>query len=176
VAIIKVNLRNAPSLLIADSNQFQVQQDVTAVGYPGVGDIPQERGVGYNEPSFTNGKVSARKYMNGSLVLQVSAAITNGNSGGPVINNKGEVIGISTFAYTKQSSFSFIVASNTIKDFLQQAGVQNDEGVVTQRFCTALNSYNLGQCEQARQDFIAIQRLFPKHPTVDKYLQTCSVN
>ncbi len=176
VAIIKVNIRNAPSLLMADSNQVQVQEDITAVGYPGVGDIPEERGIGYNQPSFTNGKVSARKYMNGSLVLQVSAAITNGNSGGPVINNKGEVVGISTFAYTRQSGFGFIVASNTIKDFLQQAGVQNDEGVVAQRFRTALNLYNQGQCEQARQEFITIQRLFPKHPTVDKYLQKCGAN
>ncbi|GJD19153.1 hypothetical protein RIVM261_041090 [Rivularia sp. IAM M-261] len=176
VAIIKVKLRNTPSLLLADSNQVQVQEDVTAVGYPGVGDIPEEKGIGYYQPSFTSGKVSARKFINGSLVLQVSAAITNGNSGGPVINDKGEAVGISTFAYTRQSGFGFIVASNTIKDFLQQAGVQNNEGVVSQHFRTALNLYNQGQYAQAKQELIIVQRLFPQHPTVEKYLQKCDVN
>jgi serine protease Do len=176
VAIIKVKLRNTPSLLLTDSNQVQVQEDVTAVGYPGVGDIPEEKGIGYNQPSFTNGKVSARKFINGSLVLQVSAAITNGNSGGPVINDKGEVVGISTFAYTRQSGFGFIVASNTIKDFLQQAGVDNNEGVVSQHFRKALNLYNQGQYTQAKQELIIVQRLFPQHPTVEKYLQKCNVN
>jgi len=173
VAIIKVNIKNAPSLLLADSEQVQLKQDITAVGYPGVGDIPEENGVGYNQPSFTDGKVSAQKYINGALVLQVSAPITHGNSGGPVINNKGEVVGISTFAFGNQSGFGFLVASNTIKDYLKQAGIRNEEGVVTQRYRQALKLYNNGQCKEATQEFTAIHNLFPQHPSLDKYIQKC---
>lgn len=173
VAVIKVNIKNAPSLLLADSEQVQVKQEVTAVGYPGVGDIPQEKGVGYNQPSFTDGKVSAQKYINGALVLQVSAPIAPGNSGGPVINDKGEVVGISTFAYGMQSGFDFIVTSNTIKDYLKQAGIRNEEGTVTQRYREALKLYNNGQCKQAMQEFTGIHNLFPQHPSLDKYMQKC---
>jgi serine protease Do len=137
----------------------------------------------FNEASFTDGKISAKKFLDGSPLLQISAPITHGNSGGPVINSKGEVIGISTFymidynanPFGQQvSGFAFIVPSNTIRDFLQQAGALNNEGRVTKSYREGLTLYSLNLCRQAQQKFLEVQKLFPQHPTVEKFINKCS--
>ena len=57
----------------------------------------------------------------GSPVLQISAPGTHGNSGGPVLNDKGKVIGMVTFG-SDVSGFIFIIPSETITQYLRQAG------------------------------------------------------
>lgn len=80
------------------------------------------------QPSVTVGVISALKrdfrpnpqdprvYLN---MIQTDAAINRGNSGGPLVNSSGEVIGINTFIYTGGTSYGFIglgfaIPSNTI--------------------------------------------------------------
>jgi serine protease Do len=80
------------------------------------------------QPSVTVGVISALKrdfrpnpqdprvYLN---MIQTDAAINRGNSGGPLVNSAGEVIGINTFIYTGGTSYGFIglgfaIPSNTI--------------------------------------------------------------
>src|ERR1043165_772924 len=99
VAIVKVEIQNAPNLHIGDSEKMQVQDKVLAIGYPGAADL---QGLldskSQLEASITDGAVSAKKRTtDGEPVLQVSVPITHGNSGGPAINDKGEVIGLTTF-------------------------------------------------------------------------------
>ncbi len=133
VGILKVNVKNAPVLLLENSDNVLLREDVTVIGYPGVADVDRQDG-SFNEPSFTDGKVSAKKSFHGSPVLQISAPFTHGNSGSPTINNQGKVIGIATFYIPEYganpfgqqvSGFGFIVPSNTIKDFLNRAGIAN---------------------------------------------------
>jgi serine protease Do len=80
------------------------------------------------QPSVTVGVISALKrdfrpnpqdprvYLN---MIQTDAAINRGNSGGPLVNSSGEVIGINTFIYTGGTSYGFVglgfaIPSNTI--------------------------------------------------------------
>jgi serine protease Do len=85
--------------------------------------------VNFYEPSFTDGSVSAQKVMkDSSRVIQVSAPTRPGNSGGPVINELGEVIGIVTFGSANYENYTFIIPSNTIKSFMQQVGIAHKQG------------------------------------------------
>ncbi len=106
-----------PHARLGDSDQLAVGQDVYVVGTP------------YGlENSFTIGHVSAFREFNrlydGTILaefIQTDAAINSGNSGGPVFNSQGEVIGISSRILTVSGGFQglgFVVTINTAKALL----------------------------------------------------------
>src|SRR5262249_49495813 len=118
VAIIKVDTKNAPNLVIGDSDKMSVQDPVIAIGYPGTADFQGLFAAKSQlEASITDGTVSAIKSTpEGEPVLQVTTPITHGNSGGPAINIRGEVIGLATFGNRENvQGFNFLVASSTVK-------------------------------------------------------------
>lgn len=179
VSIIKINVKNAPVLEMADSDPVRPLDPVTVVGYPAAAESPALRRDASHIASFTDGKVSARKMLkDGSQVLQISAPVTHGSSGSPVLNAKGEVIGMVTFGGDQVngqeiSGFSFAVPSNTIKAFIGQAGIANVESVVNRKYQEGLAFYEQGNCKQASVKFEEVKTLFPQHSEVERLLQSC---
>lgn len=180
VAIIKIELKNAPILKLGDSDKMQLQDHVTVLGYPAAADtfdsgILDEKSS--LEASITDGKLSARKRTaSGAPILQVSAPATHGNSGGPVINDQNEVVGLLTFGGDtvkgqEISGFTFVVPASTIMEFIKQSGINNDLGVVDQTYREALNLYWQGHYTQAKAKFEEVKRLFPQHSEVDGLIQ-----
>ncbi len=96
VALIKVDGENLPTLVLNTSGDLMVGQTVYAIGNP-LGELTY---------SMSNGIVSAldREITVESNVsinmFQLTAAINSGNSGGPVLNERGEVIGIASAKYS----------------------------------------------------------------------------
>ena len=89
LAILQVSLSNLAALPIASSETVQVLDSITVLGYP----LPTELGTAL---SASDGKVNAvREARNGGTRLfQIDANVNPGNSGGPLLNNHGEVVGI----------------------------------------------------------------------------------
>ncbi|MBW4617703.1 MAG: trypsin-like peptidase domain-containing protein [Desmonostoc vinosum HA7617-LM4] len=178
VAVIKVEIKNAPVLKLADSEQVQIQNKIVAMGYPGINpDILDN--TSFAEATITSGEISAKKRLaDGSPVFQISASVTHGNSGGPVLNSKGEVIGMTTFGGEpvngqEVSGFAFAFTSNTIMEFVRQAGVGNEKGVVDELYRDGLQFYSQGAYTQAIEKFETVKRLFPQHSEVNKLIQEC---
>jgi S1-C subfamily serine protease len=94
-------------LKLADSNDIQIGEKVIAIGNP------------YGlEFSVTSGIVSAvhREGINGvEAYVQVDAPLNPGNSGGPLINTDGKVIGINNFKVGEAESLGFALESNYIE-------------------------------------------------------------
>jgi S1-C subfamily serine protease len=89
LAILQVSLRNLMALPVASSEGVQILDSITVLGYP----LPDELGTAL---SASDGKVNAvREGNSGSTRLfQIDANVNPGNSGGPLLNNHGEVVGI----------------------------------------------------------------------------------
>ena len=166
VSIIKVETKDAPNLVIGDSDKMAVQDPVIAIGYPGTADF---EGLfdskSQLEASITDGTVSAiKRTTDGEPVLQVTTPITHGNSGGPAINLKGEVIGLATFGNRdKVQGFNFLVASSTVKQFVKEAKASNKPSKTQTAWRKALEEHWAGSYDDAILDYEEVMTLFPTH-------------
>lgn len=103
VALLATNISNSPYLNIARPRSVSVGQKVFTYGFP----VTQILG---NEPKFTDGSISSLSGIGGEQsYLQISVPVQPGNSGGPVVSESGEVVGI-------------VAAGAAIEPFLKNAG------------------------------------------------------
>ena len=96
LALIKIDAKNLPAITIANSDDVKVGEWVLAVGNP----------LGLNN-TVTAGIVSAKARSMGqgvSSMIQTDAAINQGNSGGALVNTRGELIGINAMIYSQTGS------------------------------------------------------------------------
>lgn len=181
VAVVKIEVRNAPILKLADSDKVQLQDHVTVIGYPGAADTFHSGLLSAKsalEATINDGKISARKQAaSGAPILQTSAPATHGNSGGPVLNDASEVIGLLTFRgdtvnNQEVSGFAFIVPSNTVMEYVKSAGASNVEGPTDTLFREGLDYYWNDYHSSAIPKFEEVKRLFPQHSEVDRLVQS----
>ncbi|RUT01492.1 hypothetical protein DSM106972_065890 [Dulcicalothrix desertica PCC 7102] len=172
VAVVKVQIKNAPVLKLADSEQVKTQDKIIAIGYPSL-QLGALNSKSETEATISSGEISSteKQLSDGSPVLQFNAAVTHGNSGGPVLNEKGEVVGITTFGSKNISGIGFAVTSNTIMEFVRQLAISNEQGAVDKLYNEGLQLYNQGQYAQAIEKLETVKRLFPQHSEVDKLIQ-----
>ena len=113
IALIKVDAKNLPVAPLGDSETLRVGEWVCAIGNP----------LAY-EHTVTVGVVSylGRKLFDTSLdnYIQTDAAINFGNSGGPLINGRGEVVGINSAISQRASNIGFAVPINEARSILPQ--------------------------------------------------------
>jgi len=111
IALIKIEATHMPFAKLGDSEVAKVGEWVVAIGNP----------LGL-EHTVTQGIISAkgRKLTTGiESFLQTDAAINRGNSGGPLLNLRGEIIGINTAINPAGQNLGFAVPVNQIKNILK---------------------------------------------------------
>ena len=99
LAILKIDVKDHPYLELAEKDARTGEQ-VYAVG----------SALGTLTGSFTGGMVSSTKRTYGEIdCIQMDAAISPGNSGGPLVNVYGEVVGINTASYTSGENLNLAI-------------------------------------------------------------------
>lgn len=181
VAVIKIEAENTPSLKLENSDKTQLQDHITVAGYPAAaetfdsGILDEKSSL---EASFTDGKISSqKKSADGAPLLQISAPVSHGSSGGPLINDQGEVVGILTFRGDKVegeevSGFAFAVPAKTIMEFVKQAGTTNEQGTVSRLYKEGLELYWQRYYSKAIEKFEDVKGLFPEHSEAEELIQS----
>lgn len=178
VAILKIDKENLPTLALGDDKVLNTGDRVYVIGYPGAATFhPLLSNESQVEPTLTTGLISAKKSMpEGWTVLQTDAAMTHGNSGGPVLDKQGKVIGIATFgsvdANTGQeiAGMNFVVPIDVVKQFLNEINVQPKEGTVSKLYAEALADFQKQYYKAALKQFQEINAIAPGIPYVEKYI------
>lgn len=119
LAILKIEASGLPVVDLGDSNDLKIGQNVIAIG----------NALGQLQNTVTTGVISARERQitagDGSSseqlsnLLQTDAAINQGNSGGPLVNLSGQVIGINTAVAGNAQNIGFAIPINQAKQALE---------------------------------------------------------
>lgn len=105
LAILQTSNRSAHPLTLGDSDKVQRGQEICVIG----------SALGVLEGSITTGIVSGVRNFDGLRTIQVSAPISPGNSGSPVLNRRGEVIGITNASLIEGQNLNLAVTINYLK-------------------------------------------------------------
>jgi len=127
VALLKIQAQNLPALPFGDSDKLEVGEPVMAIGNPfGL------------EQTVTTGIVSAKERFIGSGpyddFIQTDASVNPGNSGGPLVDTRGTLVGINTAIFSQTGGsvgIGFAIPVNLAKDVLRQL---KDRGEVVRGF------------------------------------------
>ena len=117
LAVLKTNFTSTVSYLdLAHPSTVKVGDDAIALGFP-LGSMLGP------SMSVSEGIVSAIRDLSGVEYVQTSAAVNPGNSGGPLVNGRGQVMGINTFVITESGgrpvqNINFAISSSTVGDWL----------------------------------------------------------
>jgi len=119
LALMRIEADGLTSLPFADSNTVEVGEEVRAFGFP----LSSILG---DSVKVTRGTISGIDTKDALKVFQIDAAVNPGNSGGPLINGKGEVVGVvnAKLANVQVSNVGFCVPVNHAVPLLRDANVE----------------------------------------------------
>lgn len=148
LAVLKADIHTEESGLSLVPDEFiKGGDDVRAIGFPGAADRGMDLAEAFFEPTITKGTVGRIISTRDSLkVIQTDAVINEGNSGGPLLNECGQVIGVNTFRTSKvQNGINFAVRAEELMERLNELGIKYskvDERCSTSGSFPALNQIN----------------------------------
>lgn len=112
LALIRIKPKKPlPTLRLGDSSSVSAGDRIYAIGNP----------LGVFDYSITDGLISQVRPLSADLtILQISAAISQGSSGGPLFNQFGEVIGVTTAIITQGQAINLAVPANYLRPMMKQ--------------------------------------------------------
>ena len=109
LAVLKVDAKGLPALALADSDQVQPGEPIVVMGNP--------QGLKH---SVVSGVLSEQRDIEGRKMLQIAFPVEPGNSGGPVLDASGRVLGIVTMKSRVTENLGFAMPVNALKTLLEK--------------------------------------------------------
>lgn len=109
LAILSVPTLTAQPLAISNIEKPEIGEKIYAIGNP--------KGL---SGTISEGIVSGIRSLENKSLIQITAPISPGSSGGPVINNKGEVIGVAVGTLTSGQNLNFAIPVNLLNDLVNK--------------------------------------------------------
>ena len=165
VAVLKINGKNEPVAVLGSGSSVSVGDDVAVLGYPA---STEDSSLGYNVmPTTTTGHVLGRLRGNSNspaaqkaALVEIDAAIEQGNSGGPGIDDGGLVDGIVSFGDIDAND-NYLVSADDVKAVVAQTPAKNQLGPIDILYRLALAARATGNTALAIHLFDACAALNP---------------
>lgn len=131
IAVLGVKDINFTPLGIAKEETILVGTDVYAIGAP--------NSLAY---TLTKGVISAKeRKVNGQSYVQTDAAINTGNSGGPLLNDKGEVVGVNSYKMSNSEGIGLAIPISEVTKFIKEKEINlNELGNVSETITPKTNT------------------------------------
>ena len=176
MAILEFTEKDLPVVRLAkESRRLRIGEELIILGFPDVvADHEMLSRATRFLPSVTFGRVSGLKQdVAGNRVIQTDAAIIQGNSGGPVINLAGEVIGAATFTSLQGDQvvqgFNFLIPVETVWEAARKAGVTpQGESAFMRLWDQGIQAYLKGRYRRAAERIEAAGALHPGFLEVER--------
>lgn len=181
LALLKVPGEHYPVLALSDSRAAQIGDPVQIIGFPGVvlsHELLNAQS-GMIEATITKGSVSGfKRDVNGNQVIQTDAAASWGNSGGPVVNARGNVVGLLTFVSLAPGpeggivqGFNFVIPAQAVTDFVSGMPVKiNGGSKFNDVWFAGLTAFFTEDWTGALRRFEEADKLHPNLPDVKQML------
>ena len=156
LALLKVTVSGIKPLPLGNSSDVKIGETVYVAGNP--------KGL---EGTFSDGIISSRRDPYATERLQMTAPISPGSSGGPVLNSKGEVIGISFMTLVGGQNLNFAIPSRYLTELLTESTpakplAEGNRSISAETYFTWGNmKYDLGDYKGAIADYDIAIRLKP---------------
>lgn len=118
LAVIKVDKTGLPAISFADSDEVEIGDKSIAIGNPTGFNLQSTLTSGYI--SGLNRTITMSNGLDMTGLIQTDASINSGNSGGALLNKKGDLIGINTAKAGNTDGIGFAIPSNTAKQIVDQ--------------------------------------------------------
>jgi S1-C subfamily serine protease len=149
-AILKVAGRSLPALRLGDSDKIRAGQQVVALGSP----------LGL-ENSVSSGVVSGFRELKEGAFIQTTAPVSEGSSGGPLLNMHGEVVGITARSAPQGQNVNFAIPINEIKAVAMMPTAASGADRSMQRYLEGVLHFNrqdYGKAEEAFKSSTELNR------------------
>lgn len=174
VALLKVENSPTPFLTLNSESKPTTGQQIYIIGFPSNAEID------YSDlfnRSMTQGTINALKKIDGTEVYQTDAKISQGSSGSPMLNEKGEIIGIITYqkSATKGDAFGYAIPIATGQQLMTDNGVTVSENPYMASFISGVNLSAQNLCRKANEQFATtgnIDSTFA-NSSLQKYITRC---
>lgn len=179
VAILKIDQTNLPVLDLSSTETISIGNKIYVYGFPSTGQFNTNDIL---EPTFTAGTVSGLKDSKTKVfkVIETDAKVSSGSSGGPLLNEQGEVVGILTFASsatTAGDAFAFAIPISLAKDILEYKNILLERSKWMQDLKDGMLHLQNNRCQESIQDFKNAENINSSvfaNKNIQAYIDTCA--
>jgi serine protease Do len=180
LALLYVEASEMPAFKLAESKNVKIGDPIHILGFPGVV-LTHEllNSTAKVEASVTNGAISGFKQdVQNQPVIQTDAPAAWGNSGGPAVNDQGDVLGVLTFVSLAPGAegsivqgFNFIIPADAVREFLRETKVDLAErSPFNDKWFSGLRKFFSDDWSGALDDIKAADRLQPEFPDLRRLI------
>jgi len=176
VALLKVDGSNYPVVKLGAIDEVMQGANLNILGFPGqasTNGLVNSDGV----VSLTNGTVASIKNAagNGNKLIETDTVIGHGNSGGPVLADNGDVVGIATYtvngASSSDATFNYVRDIGDLISLAQKNNIIFNTSSKTQiAWQKGIDLFNKSHYSESLKYFNQVKSLYPAHPTVADFI------
>lgn len=177
VAIIKVNGSNYPVVKIGNIDSISQGSQLSILGFPGSASDNGLVDSSQSKATLTTGTASSIKNANGSSkkLIETTTTIGHGNSGGPVLNKEGQVVGIATYTVDGSGQgngvFNYIRDIKDLTDLASLSVINLDATSSSQdTWAKAVDLFYSAHYSKSLKVFVQAKQLYPNNPRVDEFV------